>query len=310
MTIERFNPAILNSFESLSHYLSGEEEVRAIVETPRQAGPVLSNWEIVWICIKLPFECLAYLILASLSELYSKFGYSDLAKRCKILSSYLFYDYQMLRTQILFGEKFIARSFAGYNPACDDIYLQPSIEPGQLQDERVKEVAFADYPTEFYHEQGVCRGLGIWFFHIFSRLGPYFGGDLEGRIRAAARVLEKGAGVKAGLVHALYDPERELFNMRIRALFCMNQNNFTDHETGIALLQSCPRGGYLVNFESHFLPFIKTEEGGIIIDPAFGIFKFDTIRECYEYLMQYWANEQGPSSPGAYISVDTVEVVL
>jgi hypothetical protein len=308
MSIQSFNPAVLNSYDSLSRYLSGQEELQEILEAPKQAGPVLSNWEIVWICIKLPFDLLIHAILAAVSELYQKFGYQDLAKRCKVLSNYLLYDLQTLRTQLVFKEKFIARSFAHYHPDHHQIYLQPPIQPDDLQDERVKEVAYSDFPTQFYHENGLCRGQAHWFFHIFTQLSSHFKGDLEGQIRAAARVLEKGGCPKAGLVHALYDPERELFNFQIRALFSLNQRNFTTHAAGVARLNAFETGCYQVNFANHFLHFIKEADGsGYIIDPAYGVFKLSTPQECYEYLMQYWANEEGLLSPEAFMSIDHIQ---
>ena len=269
MTAARFTPDLLQNVETLSKWLAHSSHLEPIknVYTPTHVELLANRWRIHWLeTVSYLHENLFAVALKFIEAGLSKLGAPILARRIRVLESYLSSTKNHLAVAKISQVALLSLSRNCHQPGSSDIYLQPSIPTSSLLNENIKALTWKDVPDiDFYHKKGICRGMCFWFIYLYFATRNKFT-DPMAHITAVAKQFEEGAPSPAALLQSLED-----IDQLIPFEGDVSQVSLDEFKSKPEVFTKFPVGLYTIGFDLHRINYIKISESkSVIFDPNIG----------------------------------------
>jgi hypothetical protein len=303
MSVEYFQPEILNSLVDLRSYFERQKEQEDILNS--EAVPFSYNrWQIAWIAITIPFQVILSIFIECVAGIFDCIGAKDLAIRCEILGKHLLYDLNKLILFNKYGENYLAPMINVYDLSASDVFLQPSIPISSLNPD-VQEITFiGKWDTLFfYNPQGVCRGITNWFLYLYLVTKDQFSDPIQ-HVQNLAQLFQNGAPSPAALLHSFCYPEESLLNLAMNESKTISFQDLTSNRAeALQNLENLQPGAYSVWLLTHRVVYLKIaasdNDYALIVDPSAGLITFseeNQSSQVLDYLLQYHDRNNARSS--------------
>lgn len=265
-----FSPDALLSQASAVRFLNADREADATVQSANAPLCVHLHgrfWSSSW----LDFDELYYLFrnfaLTVTSYVLHVACLTDLSKKTWIMSRHAMADATAIRTEKIFQENLLTRSINAHREDSSDFYLQSP-----------HKIAFVTHPNpdqmNFFHQDGVCRGMCHWFISLYFKTQGRFATPEE-HVRAVGRRFEHGASRQSAFLHSLtLPPIYDLLQLNVQ------HDNSKIKVAGKAaeeILREFQRrvpGVYGIYTSSHQVVYIKIDDNQqYLFDPNTGCIK-------------------------------------
>lgn len=304
-TVQLFNPDILYSYNKLERFINDRTEIREIhrhkTDFPRE------RWCIAWLpeneylrrCFSIYWGCIGRLLKMTGFAL-NVYGCNFLGRRLVILGSHLLFESasSCLKTSTL-------------HPVCNrnihqmqtsDFYLQDSIPRERINDRQILQMTAKNQEINFFREYGICLGSSLWFQYLYENTREIFSNPVD-HIHAVANQFEKGAPLKAALLHSLNNflespiesikpharVEEDLLHLKVERYHALipNEHLKGDKEWAKRAFEQLSCGSYVLYPPCHAVNFIKLSDSvGCLIDSNSGPF-FTTLSNVVNLLNPY-----------------------
>jgi hypothetical protein len=183
-----FRPQILLNNASVTSFLNGENEAAQIARythAPPSRKPQQSS--------ELPY-LVSHILLPLAHYLLRLICFSDLAKKVWVMSRHAIDDATAIKTQKIFQQNLLGRSINTHRKDTEDYYLQHPM--------RVPFATYNEKNLEFFHKNGICKGMCYWFAFLYFKTKDRFT-DPQQHIRAVTEQFAKGAPRQAAFLQSL-----------------------------------------------------------------------------------------------------------
>ncbi len=227
---------------------------------------------------------LYYLILGLTSYVLAAVCLSNLSKRLWVISRHELHKSTEIKTQRVFKDVMLSPSVNANRTDTSDVYLQRPCRYKLNTGETVK--------LQFFHRDGLCRGMSFWFIFLLLKTAPLFT-DEDQHFRSVGAQFEKGAPKQAALLHALTGHCRvyDLLHLQAQEDYKKIDPQNKSNQQIIQEIQSLEPGLYSIFTSDHQMVYRKTATHHYLFDPTQGSFKVDS-PAIFEKLMRKWLDDQ------------------
>jgi hypothetical protein len=200
-TTTSFNPAVLLSPESAQTFLNGEKALQEIRRfTPATATSTAHGrtWNSSWIDLNEIHYHFSSFVLTLASYLLSAACMTGLSRKTWVMSRHAMDNALVIRTNKVFQENLLSRSINTHRLDSSDYYQKPTM--------RIPFDTIPDTGLNFFHEDGMCRGMCFWFVSLyFKTLGQF--PNVEQHLSAVGQQFSQGAPREAAFLQSM-DPDK------------------------------------------------------------------------------------------------------
>lgn len=240
-----FSAQVLNSIDNLRAYMAGSAAIAQINQQaqapiPSAAAKLSGRWDVICLEVQSTFLDIYAIFLTATSWVLYGIGATDLYKRCHLASRHAMSSSLFLHHYHRHQERFLIQSLACHRLDTSDVYMHPSLPPGQGGPFELRNLSGNLLGAEFFHSKGICRGMANWFFYLYYQTQNPFS-SMDEHIKAVSQQFEKGAPAEAALLHTLNEEASDqLLNLHteLDVLHC-DPIRQTDLHRGCVLLKGC-----------------------------------------------------------------------
>ncbi len=200
-TTTSFNPTVLLSADSAQTFLNGEkavQEIRQFTTATTTSTAHGRTWNSSWIDLNEIYYHFSSFVLTLASYLLSAACLTSLSRKTWVMSRHAMDNALVIKTNKVFQENLLSRSINTHRLDSSDYYLKPRM--------RIPFDTIPDTGLDFFHEDGMCRGMCFWFVFLYFKTQGQFP-DIEQHLRAVGQQFAQGASREAAFLQSL-DPEK------------------------------------------------------------------------------------------------------
>lgn len=271
MTINTFNPQILQHSATVAQFLNGEQEAAEILRS-RSVATTTSLKSRSWAAGNELYDFFSSCVLEVASYFLHAICLKQLSKKIWVMSCHAMADATAIKAQKVFRENLLSRSINAHRKDTSDYYLHSSLR-----------IPFATHPDStrlnFFHQNGICRGMCAWFIFLYFKTQGHFTHP-EQHVRAVGQQFEQGAARQPALLHSLtLPPLYELLKLNVHQDNSQISTTGKTQEQILRGIQCRIPGVYNIYTSTHQLVYIKIDDNEqYLFDPNTGCIKLSSIQ--------------------------------
>ena len=294
-----FSPHMLNDVQRLKTLFTGEDEIRALDQLPKEtyvrpSGELYMNrWQVSWIFVSAPFRLVLYVFLKATANFLECFAMQNLSRRVHVQAHHLAYTFNIAWNQLSYGKRFLAPCLNDYRKDISDVYTLKNIYRENILDPTIREKLHPDFDkVHFDLLEKLCHGSVYWFNYLFLKAGETKTAQgcetYTDYALAISKLFEHGQPRQAALMQSLYGLEKDLLDIEENSV-ALSPPLFKSKEW----LGKLADGIYLLDFPEHSVSYIKYNGEEMVMDPIVGLIQIEKPEHLIEIIDEYTKNHEG-----------------